>query len=151
MKPETSPGWAVGYWFIPFANLVRPYQVVKELWIKSDPAIDFTRGFADKREGVRSATLVGVWWFFWIAGGVIGRLNSRLDDSESSAASEHVAIWLGEARCILMIAAAALATWVVWMIDRMQSEKSQRLGLNQWAAPPPPPVSFDRAPGDFQT
>ena len=26
-----SPGWAVGWWFIPFLNLVRPYQVVREI------------------------------------------------------------------------------------------------------------------------
>ncbi len=28
---EFSPGWAVGWWFIPFANLVKPFQVVGEL------------------------------------------------------------------------------------------------------------------------
>src|SRR5262245_10434866 len=25
-----TPGWAVGYWFIPFLNFVRPYQIMKE-------------------------------------------------------------------------------------------------------------------------
>ena len=25
-----TPGWAVGWWFIPFANLVMPYKVVRE-------------------------------------------------------------------------------------------------------------------------
>lgn len=28
---EFSPGWAVGWWFVPFANLVKPFQVVREL------------------------------------------------------------------------------------------------------------------------
>jgi Domain of unknown function (DUF4328) len=27
-----SPGWAAGGWFIPFANLVIPFQVMRELW-----------------------------------------------------------------------------------------------------------------------
>lgn len=27
-----SPGWAVGYWFIPFYNLIKPFQVVKALF-----------------------------------------------------------------------------------------------------------------------
>jgi len=31
-----TPGWAVGYWFVPFVNLVRPYQIVADLWLRSD-------------------------------------------------------------------------------------------------------------------
>ncbi len=34
-----SPGWAVGYFFIPILNLFRPYQAVKETWKASDPAV----------------------------------------------------------------------------------------------------------------
>jgi len=32
-----SPGWAVGGWFVPFLNLVRPYQVMGEIWRESKP------------------------------------------------------------------------------------------------------------------
>src|SRR4030095_8115621 len=35
---EFSPGWAVGWFFIPIANLVKPYQAVVEIWKGSDPA-----------------------------------------------------------------------------------------------------------------
>ena len=27
-----TPGWAVGWWFIPIANLWKPFQSVRELW-----------------------------------------------------------------------------------------------------------------------
>src|SRR5512133_3434057 len=27
-----TPGWAVGWWFIPIANLWKPFQTVRELW-----------------------------------------------------------------------------------------------------------------------
>src|SRR5690242_12224870 len=27
-----TPGWAVGWFFIPFANLVRPFESMKETW-----------------------------------------------------------------------------------------------------------------------
>jgi Domain of unknown function (DUF4328) len=30
-----SPAWAAGGWFIPFANFVIPYQVIRELWSSS--------------------------------------------------------------------------------------------------------------------
>src|SRR5512132_1941138 len=29
---SVSPGWAVGWWFIPFANLLKPFLSMHELW-----------------------------------------------------------------------------------------------------------------------
>src|SRR5918997_1098797 len=36
---EYTPGWAVGWFFIPFANLVMPYRAVREVWVKSEPPV----------------------------------------------------------------------------------------------------------------
>ena len=33
-----TPGWAVGGFFVPFLNLVRPIQVMREVWHGSDPS-----------------------------------------------------------------------------------------------------------------
>ncbi len=33
-------GWAVGYWLIPFVNLVRAYQTMKDLWLRSESLND---------------------------------------------------------------------------------------------------------------
>src|SRR5579864_4702685 len=30
-----APGWAVAVWFVPFLNLFEPYQVVREIWLRS--------------------------------------------------------------------------------------------------------------------
>ena len=32
-------GWAVGGWFVPFLNLVRPKQIVNDIWRAGDPAL----------------------------------------------------------------------------------------------------------------
>ena len=37
-KTRFTAGWAVGYWFVPIANLWRPYQVMKDLWLRSQSA-----------------------------------------------------------------------------------------------------------------
>ena len=29
---QHSPGWAIGAWFVPFLNLVRPFQIMNEIW-----------------------------------------------------------------------------------------------------------------------
>jgi hypothetical protein len=33
---EFTPGWGVGWWFVPVANLFMPYKAVKELWRAGD-------------------------------------------------------------------------------------------------------------------
>ena len=47
-----SPGWAVGCWFVPFVNLVRPYQVVEELRLRLS--------VATRRTIARALDLLGV-------------------------------------------------------------------------------------------
>ena len=29
---QFTPGWCVGWWFIPIASLWKPYQAVREIW-----------------------------------------------------------------------------------------------------------------------
>lgn len=68
-----SPGWAVGYWFIPIVNIVRPYQVVKEIWVESRPP----RGPETSAAGPPSA-LVGWWWATWLVAGGLSNISARL-------------------------------------------------------------------------
>src|SRR5687767_1529604 len=37
---EFTPGWAVGWYFIPFANLIKPFQAMRELWNASHGQAD---------------------------------------------------------------------------------------------------------------
>jgi hypothetical protein len=46
-----TPGWAVGWWFVPFANLYKPYQGLHDIWRASHG-----RGGAD-------ASLLAWWWW----------------------------------------------------------------------------------------
>jgi len=62
------PGWAVGWFFVPFANLVMPYQAMKETWRESHEA-------AGRYEEAQSP-IVGWWWGLWICGNVLARLGS---------------------------------------------------------------------------
>jgi hypothetical protein len=57
-----TPGWSVGWFFIPFANLVMPYRGVQETWRESHER-------AGRFEEVESS-LLGWWWALWIANNV---------------------------------------------------------------------------------
>jgi DNA-binding CsgD family transcriptional regulator len=52
-----SPGWAVGWFFIPFANLIMPPLVLTEIWKASGPAA----GSDDWRRGSLNL-FIPLWW-----------------------------------------------------------------------------------------
>jgi hypothetical protein len=65
---QFTPGWSVGYYFIPFVNLFRPYQVMCEIrQVSVNP-----RGW----QKVPGTALVGCWWALWIFSGLMGRVRS---------------------------------------------------------------------------
>lgn len=68
-----TPGWAVGWFFVPFANLARPPQMMGELWRGSDPNGSGT-------------TMVGGWWACWIVGNIVAYVSSKVDDTTRSGA-----------------------------------------------------------------
>lgn len=65
-----TPGWAVGYYFIPIVNLWKPYQAMKEIWQASNRPTDW-RNQPD-------STILGCWWTFWIISAMIGRVSFKL-------------------------------------------------------------------------
>jgi hypothetical protein len=83
IKHRFSPGWSVGWWFVPIASLWQPYQVVRDAW----RAI---------RQGPVSAPL-GWWWAAWLAGNFmagVGSLASRLDLVSKGLLLVAAVLWL---------------------------------------------------------
>lgn len=58
-----SPGWAIGGWFIPYANLVIPFLVLREAWKAAEAP--FLPPGAWRQ--VRIPSWVGWWWGLWVA------------------------------------------------------------------------------------
>jgi len=53
-----TPKWAVGCYFVPVMNLIRPYQAMQEVWrVSGNP-----RGW----QGDPPSALVTLWWTFWL-------------------------------------------------------------------------------------
>ena len=114
----SSAAWA---WFVPFFNLVRPKQIIDDIWRTADPT---------RRKW--SNGLIGCWWGFTIASGpvpyvapvaatlgwvVVGRL---IDDQDRRAASRGRAAdppsrrwWTLPAVTLVLAAGAALVTALV--------------------------------------
>jgi heme/copper-type cytochrome/quinol oxidase subunit 2 len=70
-----SPGWAVGWFFVPFASLFQPYKAVAEVYKASNPEID--PNLLDV-EDLKTPGIVKWWWAFFLISNFLGNIASRL-------------------------------------------------------------------------
>jgi hypothetical protein len=67
---EFTPGWAVGWYFIPFLNLIRPYQAMREIWqASSNP---------HRWASESGSPLLNVWWVLWLTSNILGQVVFRM-------------------------------------------------------------------------
>lgn len=64
-----SPGWSVGWFFVPFANLVKPYEGVKETWRASHQ----TGGLYEEAE----SELLPWWWGLWLLTNILSTAGAQ--------------------------------------------------------------------------
>jgi hypothetical protein len=74
-----TPGWSVGWFFVPIMSLFRPYQVVREIWHVSHGTTGAGHG------------AVTLWWALFIVSGVVSgalsQFNSAVEDTADFLAS----------------------------------------------------------------
>ena len=142
---QFTPGWAVGWWFIPIANLWKPFQTVRELWKASHGG--------DAWRTLGTWPLIGWWWAIWIAsnvhfwagsngGGVsFGTSPTGTPVTPSDVINRDLWELLSTA---LTVVAALLAIKIVRAVTDLQQRASKDWlpsapSATLWAALPPPP------------
>ncbi len=65
-----TPGWSIGWYFIPIANLWKPYQAMKEIWKASKNPADW--------QDRSVSSVLPWWWFFWIISNSLGNASFRM-------------------------------------------------------------------------
>ena len=133
-RTEYSPGWAVGWFFIPFGNLFMPYRAIKEVWQKSGPPDE------DLLAAPNPPATFPVWWTFWILASISGNLSMRLSFREG--VDESTATIVSIVAGTLSVVAALLAYLVVDAIDDKQEETTRKMKLGRFSEPPPPPENL---------
>jgi hypothetical protein len=55
---HNTPGWAVGFWFVPIVSFYKPYEIMKDIWVKTQE-----HSLPDEQSGnIKKPYLVGIWW-----------------------------------------------------------------------------------------
>ena len=65
-----TPGWSIGWYFVPIINLWKPYQAMKEIWKTSSDPLNW------KTQSVSS--ILSWWWLFWITCGIAANISFRM-------------------------------------------------------------------------
>ncbi len=96
-----SEGWAAGAWFVPFLNLVRPFQIMSEIWE------EYTKLDQNSEEGRSSTSGSGIlwlWWLIYLIGGVVTNVGSRqFDGSVQDMIGGTYAIMMGDVMYLVAI------------------------------------------------
>lgn len=135
---ETTPGWAVGYFFIPFANLIKPFQVLREIWNKSDPQAEIQEGFGNY--SMETPALVAWWWAFWLVANASSLITDLILSTTETIDTRIIAIWLSNVAHVLVVVASVLAILLIKKIDERQEARALLIGTRE---PPAPPESFE--------
>lgn len=116
-ETEYTPGWSVGYWFIPILNLFRPYQITAELWRRSE-----LHNGRDSIGSLSRPPLILAWWVSYIGLGFLGRAYFSATMNAKGVEDFIAATDLGLVHDTLAIVSTILALVVVRGIHRFQQE-----------------------------
>ncbi len=123
---EISPGMAVGWYFVPFANLVMPFRAMREIWLASHDPLGW-------REA--SVPLITGWWVLWLVAGVVNNIAFRAALSAETLQQLNTTEMISIGGYVLSMGASLLFMRVVQGVQRAQ-DRAQ--GQVQPAQTPPP-------------
>ena len=99
-----SPGWSIGFYFIPIVSLWKPYQAMKEIWQASQNPSNWPVE--------KVSSILGIWWFFWIANSVVGQAVFRMS-RRAEEISEIMNVNLVSQASEVISIPLALVTWLL--------------------------------------
>ncbi|MCX4795408.1 MULTISPECIES: DUF4328 domain-containing protein [unclassified Streptomyces] len=113
-----SPGWSIGAWFVPFANLVLPRRIAGGIWTAS------AQTNPDGSWRTVPATAMNLWWGAWVCSLAFSWVTSRQYMRAEKTQEIIDAAGLVMASDALDIVAAVFAILFVRKLTRMQGERA---------------------------
>jgi hypothetical protein len=112
---EFTPGWCVGWYFVPVACLWQPFYAMQEIWKASKNPSAWTTEAAP--------STLGLWWGLWILYSIIGQVSFRLT-MRADEIGEHInATW---ATIASDVAAVPLCLALLGLVKQIQAMQDAR-------------------------
>jgi|ETNmetMinimDraft_2_1059921.scaffolds.fasta_scaffold25445_2 hypothetical protein len=112
---QFTPGWSIGWYFVPIMTFFKPYQAMKEIWQTSKNTENWSL--------VKAPSLLPQWWTLWLISLFLGNISFRL-----SLRAEEIDEYISYSSITLVsdlvdIPLALIAIKLVGSIFDMQNEK----------------------------
>jgi hypothetical protein len=137
---EHTPGWCVGWWFIPFASLWKPFTAMREIWKASDPETVGPRAAMDWRAAPVPPTMPA-WWAVYVVNGFIGIVIAVSNLDWSGPTPVATVTPLNFITHALLGVAGVLLIMIMRQLARRQEAAAERLA----GASASPPGGHDQA------
>jgi len=108
-----TPGMAVGWYFIPIANLFKPYQAMREIWMASH--------FRGNWHGEPSPSILVGWWGLWIVVNILDNISLRLGGIDENGDVAGMTTFLDFAAALLNVALCLVLISLMRQIARAQA------------------------------
>ena len=115
-----TPGWSVGWYFVPIANLWKPYQAMREIWKASKYS-------SPDWQSQPSDPILRWWWAVWLVCGFVGNMFSRKAIGAETIQKLYSSNIMQLIGYILDILPCILAIFLVGKIFEMQMNKKSLL------------------------
>ncbi|HWL65784.1 MAG TPA: DUF4328 domain-containing protein [Actinomycetota bacterium] len=134
-KLRFKAGWAVGGWFVPFLNAVRPKEIVNDIWRSTDP--DAPREQEGPGLGRPVEQIVNWWWASYLVSQAAYQFIFRMPIPETAEQLVNEA-QVGMVSDALGAVAGVTAFLAVGAITKRHDERAAALGVT--GGPPALPV-----------
>lgn len=115
---QFSPGWSIGYYFIPILLLWKPYQAMREIWQASKNPASWTT--------VERGSILPWWWCFFLVSGMFGQASLRASLRAKEINELIISTGIAIATDLVSIPATIIALVLVKQIYAMQMSHAQR-------------------------
>jgi hypothetical protein len=110
-----TPGWSVGWFFVPFANLVMPYRALRQHW-------NGLHGNADLSAGLPGWAFA--WWMLWLLGNSISTVSTRMNLEADTIDAFRTSTTLDIVSSGVSILAALLFRHFILVLTRVSASAS---------------------------
>lgn len=121
--PRFDPDWAVGGWFVPLLNAIRPKQVIDDIWRASE--VDAPNPRHDDWLTGRIPGWIHVWWACVVVA-ALAWSGAFLVAGPIGTSRFSIALLMVMALAVMV--AGPLFSWLVWRITDRQVARARRLG-----------------------
>lgn len=117
---QYSPAWAVGSFFVPILNLIRPGKVVREIFNASDPQLVKI----DNKDWieVKEPKIVAFWWTSFLLAACLNQLGNIFFRQNTLSNIKYTTV-LSTFADISLIVAAIFAILMILEINKNQKQK----------------------------